>query len=531
MSCATPKVLLLVMGAGLLACSDTTGAVDQSFVNIVSPSPVVLRGSQIELSAKLWIRTSLGDSVEVPNAELVWSSDDPTLATLTPKDNNTIVATGVNSGLAQIRAVATGFQGSTPGAFSLRVSNPLEIDSVRPAVVHYGDKVSLYGVGVNTLLFASLQGAALVPDTFSVTAGAGGVGKFDFWVPPPASSGQVVVLSPAQIVVAPESTTVVPQDLFEPNDSTPSSIDLSVGPFPTLPAVRFYNPALAFETLSRDDSLGIDWYHFTGMTAGSDLTFIFVGPAFRNAHLTFLASPISNPDSVATPGWTIGSGLYSCKDHAFKVEQQLSDSLIVALRNVAAGSMDMVSLFTASGRYGLAVVNGYLTSNPAIGPDRFEENDNCEYADRNFADPATHVDLSAPFSETMTIDNPHDVDWIRFRVPGASPQAVTFKTAPPAGVNANKAGDIDLYVVGVPVAGSPLDVRGSARTKGSSESMTLVLAPGDYYMVVTDFAGLPIRYSLCAAVGTTCGLPIGFTVSSAPSMSRTSLPHPSGAVR
>jgi hypothetical protein len=380
-------------------------------------------------------------------------------------------------------------------------------------------------------LFASLQGAALVPDTFSVTAGAGGIGKFDFWVPPPASTGHVVVLSPGQIVFAPESTEVVAQDLYEPNDSTPSSIDLSAGPFPSLPAVRFYNPALAFETLSRDDSLGVDWYRFNGTTAGSDLTFIFVGPAFNNAHLTFLASTISNPDSVATPGWTIGSGLYSCKDHAFKVDQQPSDSLIVALRNVTAGSMDLVSLFTVSGRYGVAVVNGYLTSNPAIGPDRFEENDNCEYADRNFADPATRVDLAAPFADTLTIDNPHEVDWIRFRVPGAGLQTVTFKTAPPPGVNGSKAGDIDLYVLDIPAAGSPLAVRGSARTKGSSESMTLVLAPGEYYMVVTDFAGMPIRYSLCAAVGASCTLPIGFSTSSAPSMSRTFVLGQPGAVR
>jgi hypothetical protein len=172
--------------------------------------------------------------------------------------------------------------------------------------------------------------------------------------------------------------------------------------------------------------------------------------------------------------------------------------------------MDFVSLFFVSGRYGLAVIDGYRTSDPAIGPDRLEENDNCEFADRNFADPLTRVDLTSAFSDTLTIDNPHDVDWIRFQVPGSLPQSVTFQTAPPAGVNGAKAGDVDLYVLGIPVAGSPLDVRGSSRTKGSNESLTLVLDPGDYYMVVTDFAGTPIRYSLCAAVGLTCAAPTGF---------------------
>jgi hypothetical protein len=250
-----PWVLILVVGAAVLACSDSTEAVDQAYVTISSASPVVLRGGQLELTAKLWTRTAPGDSVEVRNAELVWSTDDPTMATLTPKGNNTTVATGVNSGVVQIRAVATGFQGAAAASFALRVSDPLEIDSMRPSAVRYGEKVTMYGVGVNNLFFAALQGATLLPDTFSITAGAGGIGQMSFWVPPPASSGPAVVLSPGQIVVAPDTTTVLPRDLYEPNDSTPSPIDLSVGPFASLPAVRFYNPALAFENRVRADSL------------------------------------------------------------------------------------------------------------------------------------------------------------------------------------------------------------------------------------------------------------------------------------
>jgi hypothetical protein len=216
---------------------------------------------------------------------------------------------------------------------------------------------------------------------------------------------------------------------------------------------------------------------------------------------------------VGTPGWTIGSGLYRCKDHELRVDERPADSLIVALKNVPFGSMDLVSLFSVTGRYGLAVVDGYLTS--GIDADRLEENDNCEFADRNFANAATRVDLSAPFSDSLTIDNPHDVDWIRFHVPGAVPQTVSFRTAGPPGASGANAGDIDLRVLGIPVAGSPLDIRGVSERPRSSESLTLVLNPGDYYMVVTDFAGEPIRYSLCAAVGPTCGLAPGFLTTAA----------------
>jgi hypothetical protein len=384
-------------------------------------------------------------------------------------------------------------------------------------VVRYGEKVTMYGVGVNNLFFATLEGAALLPDTFSVSAGSGGIGQLSFWVPPPARTGHAVVLSPGQIVVAPDSTVVQPRDLYEPNDSTPNIIDLSAGPFPSLPAVRFYNPALAFEDRIRNDSLGVDWYRMAGVPAGSDVTFVFMAPTFTNAHLTFLASPVNSPDSVSVPGWTIGSGIYACKDHSWKVDEQPADSLIVALKDVPAGPMDLISLFVLSGRYGLAVVNGYLTTDPAITADRMEENDNCEFADRNFSIPATRVDLgAAAFSDTLTIDNPHDIDWIRFRVPGPIPPTVTFQTTPPTVLDASsRNGDVDLYVMAVPVAGSPLDIKGSSKGAGSNESLTMILDPGEYYMVVTDFAGNPTRYSLCAAVGTSCTPPNGFMTSSA----------------
>lgn len=514
---AWPGLLVLGLGAVLPACSDSTGYVAQSYVTISSASPVVLRGDQIELTAKLWTRTSSGDSTEVRNAELVWSTDDPTLASLTPGDNHTAVATGVNSGLVQIRAVATGFQGAVPAAYSLRVSNPLEIDSMRPSVVRYGEKLTMYGVGVSTLFFASLQGATLLPDTFSTAAGAGGVGELSFWVPPPARSGHTVVLSPGQLVIAPDSTTVLRRDLYEPNETTPSLIDLTAAPFPSVPAVRFFNPALAFEDRVRADSLGIDWYRFNGAVAGSDLTFIFTAPSFKGAHLSFLASPVVSPDLAAPPPWTIGSGLYYCKGAAFKAEERPSDSLVVALKAVPAGAVDLISLYAVSGRYGLAVIQGYYTTDPSIAPDRLEENDNCEFADRNAADPLTQVDLSTPFSEALTIDNPHDIDWIRVSVPGLVPQPVTLRTASRAVAGA--ADDIDLYVMGIPSGGTP-DPKGSSQTEGSSEAITVVLAPGDYYVVVTDFAGTPTSYSLCAAVGLSCTLPPSPVVSGASSKLR-----------
>jgi hypothetical protein len=214
------------------------------------------------------------------------------------------------------------------------------------------------------------------------------------------------------------------------------------------------------------------------------------------------------------------------------VDERPADSLIIALKGMPAGSIDLASLFVVTGRYGMAVVRGYLLTDPTIGPDRYEENDNCEFADSNFVRPATRVDLGVQaFSDSLTIDNPHDVDWIRFRVPGPVARTVHFQTSPPSVLDpSSQNGDVDLYVMGIPVAGSPLDTLGSSKGAGSNESLTLVLNPGDYYMVVTDFAGSPTRYSLCAAIGLSCSPPVGFSVSSAaPSMSRAR--RPTGAIR
>jgi hypothetical protein len=65
---------------------------------------------------------------------------------------------------------------------------------------------------------------------------------------------------------------------------------------------------------------------------------------------------------------------------------------------------------------------------------------------------------------------------------------------------------------------SPRGVR--TRAIRCLEAMTLVLNPGDYYMVVTDFAGTPTHYSLCAAVGASCSLPAGSMISQVPALSR-----------
>ncbi len=506
---AQPKSILATLGVAVLlgGCSSATDSDDRIYVTITSPSPVLLRGDQTELVARLWVRNSATDSVEVRNAELLWSSADPLYASVSTEVNGVGLVTGVRPGLVDIRVVAPGFERADPAVYSIRIANPLEIDSVRPAVVRYGEKVTLFGVGVSQLFVASLGAAVIFPDTFSIVGDPAGLSQMSFWVPHPAKSDRILVLSPGQLVVAPESTLVIPVDLYEPNETSPTQIDLDgPRPFPAIPAVRLFNPALAFEEVDRD-SIGLEWYRLS--TAGaSALTFILTAPTFSGFHQTYLSAPTANARDTLASEWTLGSGTYRCKGYSFSAKEQPADSLIVALAKVPAGTVDLISHYFVSGRYGLAVLEGYLTADPNVLPDRYEENDICNYADDNFLNPATRIDLTTAFSDTLTIDNPHDIDWLRFRVPGVLPQLVTIQSASRMAKVSPlpDTTDIDLYLLRVPGGSFGLDPFTPARNPGSTESISVILDPGDYYLVVTDFAGAPTGYSLCMAVGTTCSL-------------------------
>jgi hypothetical protein len=155
----------------------------------------------------------------------------------------------------------------------------------------------------------------------------------------------------------------------------------------------------------------------------------------------------------------------------------------------------------------MAIVQGYHTADPRLAPDVFEENDLCTFADDNFAAAATRIDLGVkPLAETLTIDNAHDIDWIRFRVPGLLLQPVAIRTAPQPFGPVDRS-DIDLYVLTVPTATQGLSLAGLDTARGSASSVNLTLAPGDYYLAVVDSAGVPTRYGLCVALGTSCTVP------------------------
>jgi hypothetical protein len=500
------RSLPLIAAASVIALAGCNYPTDQSagmYVSVSAPHPVLLRGSVTDLAARVWLRRGAGDSVEVHNAELIWSTSDPQLATVSSGGAAIGRVTGVNSGIVEVRAIARGYESAEPGIFYLRVANPLEIDSISPDTVRYGQLVIAYGVGVGNLFFAGLGNGTLGIDSTAVMGDPQGIGARAFWVAYPASTGHLFAAGSGQLVAAPESTVVLPYDIYEPNELTPAVIALDGPPqYAGAPGLRFYNPALAFEDM-KGATFGFDWYRWTTADPSKAYTFIFFGPALGRTHQTYLTDDASTTTAAS---WRLGPGMYDCKGQQFRPPVAQADSVFIALGRLPAGSVDLVSAYAQQGRYGLAVLQSYQVLDPQIPADRFEENDLCLFADSNFADPARRIDLGTSFAENLTIDLPHDIDWLRFRVSGVLPQFVTVRTVAYTFGKPDRT-DIDTYVLRVPVDSRGLESVGGDAGTGSTSSSTMLLGSGDYYLAVVDSAGVPTHYGVCIAAGSSCTLP------------------------
>ncbi len=527
----TPHRLLTVCAAALAAstCAFPTDNSPKVLVLIDAPHTFVLRGEEMSVHARA-IRIVGTDTMDVPNVDFAWASGSGSVATVTPDCCGYATITGVNSGLADIVASAVNFNQATAGDLSLRVANPLEIDSVRPRIIRYGGLITVYGIGVDSIFLASIGAADLIPYPFSaVRDSATGVARISYWVPPPATTDNLFYLGAGVFGFADSITGVLPFDVFEPNDTNPSKVDLDAGgPWPQLPFILFHNPALAFEQTPRGVE-AVDWFDFTTTDSTSDYTFFITYPSAGDTSgtRTFLLDSLGF--SGVVPGGYFGrdsadfagSDFLRCKGFEFSPLEAARDSSIVALRGLPSHSMHVVTFFQQPLRYGLTVIKGYVNSDPRVKPDRFEENDFCHYADGSHP---SNLGAVAAFSDSLTIDNPFDVDWLRVTIPALSTIRIRTNARPfPAETDTS---DIDLYVMTVPNSGTGtgLTIVGAdtAALSSNDVSVTAPASPAQsaYYIAVVDFAGVPTRYSLCfqrAAIPGAC-TPIPAPPAPAPSL-------------
>jgi len=463
----------------------------------LTPVQILFRGNDTVVTAKAWQITGPADSQAIPNVAFVWSSSDSSVATVSAAGR----VVGIQSGTAIITAAAMNFdRGQLAAADTIRVAAPLEVDSVRPRIVRYGELLTVYGVGVDSIFLAQLANANLVLNPFGDTAFADGTARRRFWVPPPARTDSLFFfgISGGNGVlgfVHGDTTRVLERDLYEPDDIAPQPIDLDgPPPFAIAPSILFFNPALAFELLPRDQKGGADWYHFTHGQS-QDLTFILTAPQIAGTFSTFLTDSLGFNGTtyfVGKDSWTFGPSSHVCHGLAFSPPEANGDSTIVAFKNLPAGALDGITAYTVPGRYGLQVWGAYLSELPA---DAHEDDNSCNAADARGTAPS-------PFRDTLTIENPHDVDWIRFHyTQGGLGSTAQIRVHAFPGVHPDSLKDLDAYVVKAPQAGDPaLQVMFTDTTAGSEVNGTAGLATGDYYLAIVDFAGTTTNYEVC--VGT-----------------------------
>ncbi len=465
----------------------------------ITPLGILIRGTDTLATATAWQIVGPGDSQPIPNVAFVWSSSDPNVATVDKAGR----IVGVNSGTVIIRAAAANFDNRAgAGVDTLRVSAPLEIDSVRPQTAEFGRTITVYGVGVDSIFQMSLGGAVLIPYSFFVPPlrDAAGYAQARFWVPPPAHSDALFYIGNGVFGSTQDSVMVIRRDLYEPNEATPAIIDLENSrPFPGTPwnFLLFLNPALSFEPLPRDVTFGADWYRLQQATL-RDVT-ISLNSDVPGTFLTFLTDSLGYRASDSTyfiggDAWTFGPKSHACHGAAFEPKEAPSESTMVAFKELPPGSLDAITVYGQPGRYSLAVSEGYALTDPRIPRDAHEEDNYCNAVD-------ARVDaLNPQVLDTLAIENPHDVDWFRFNVPGSGTVLVRFRTAArPFAVTDTS--DIDLYVLNIPGPSDTVMTGYSFAKAGSTVDSTVAVTAGkDYYAVVVDFGGVPTRYSICMGI-------------------------------
>jgi hypothetical protein len=514
----------IAVALAAVTCSFPTDKSNEVYVTIESPSLVVLDGDEMSVRARAWRLVGTpdsgnGDDEALANVDFAWYTSAGTVARVQKDAAGYATIQGIGPGKADITARAVAFESAADATLPIRVSGFLEIDSVTPSAVKWGDKITLWGVGVQFAFSVSLPGANLIPDTLTYTQ-SNGLSSMQFWVPQPARTDRLFVVGPGIFFSPPDSVTVDTVDLYEPNTTSPALLSLDgPGPYPTkLPSLLFFNPALAFEELPRDTLTGYDWYRFTRSDSSRPMTFIMRPQGNTDSSGLFIVFS----DSIEfngfyhqpgpNPTWFITSqGLYACPRGYFNPNVLPSDSMVIALKSLPRyvpgnTGFHVLNFYGQRFNYSMVAVDGYLTSDPRIQPDRFEENDICTMAD----DPAKRITVGigplGQFVDTLNIDNPHDLDWLRFHVSPVVPSdstTIRIRSRPfGAGAGLDRS-DIDLYVLD-----TTLNFMGSVSDVGSRDSMRLFLPPGDYYLAVVDYVGEAMRYSLCISVRFSCTPPI-----------------------
>jgi len=405
-----------------------------------------------------------------------------------------------------------------------------ELDSIAPRNVRYGSVIDLFGVGLAQTIQASFNGVSAIFHSYTPQQPGqlNRFGKLSLWVTPPAPTISQAMLLGFEGILISDSILVTQRDIYEPNDTVPTQFGSITD--------SIFNPALAFERVRRGDGrLGVDWYSFTTTSPGDWTVTAWspVGGSRFDVYVTnslFWSSANLSGEGVGlyavAPGdWGTGAGFRPCDglgflyrnsgEYAFTFEVP-PDSAVIALQDLPAGTYNVMVAYGEGGPFydpavnvsgigvfvdslnlvtplptGLRIKPGYHS---ALVPDRFEENDYCSVA----------PSIAVPgIVDRLSIDTPHDADWFKFTVgTGANVQFAVDAT--------EEFADADMYVIRDwrPDSLVVVDFGFGADAAAVNQTTGAFLDPGDYFLIVVDFIGLPTEYVLSSEI-----LPVAPTAS------------------
>jgi len=506
--CDASHAALLLSSVVSLACGLPTDESGEVFVTVEASTTVLVRGQSLVLEGAVWQQRTARSPVRMAGASLTWKVDPASAASLTRREDGSVLLTGINTGTVRVQATALDYEDAEPGTLDVRVSNTIEIDSLRPARVRYGDQVTVYGVGLGHIARVSLGETSLIPDPTSFSGDPNAAGSQRFWVPYPAASGRLLATA-TEGFSAPsaDAIEVIPRTVYFTGDGSPALISLDN----TLDsgAVLFDNPALALTPEGGGNLLRL-------LLADSTRP-VTISVSTTAPVITSMVPSIA-PDvaSVSEAYWSVGTATAACGSGIVSVAPELDfgplpATIVRSFERTPADGLVLRVDGSSPGRFAVRIVEGFAAADPRIAPDRFEENDSCVAADSVSRVPSTAIDLLAGFAEELTIDQGYDLDWFRFTVPAdpARPFDAVLVTARTVSLpfGAADSSNLDLGLLDSnDKFGEPHEVEwlAESRTPGSSERASAELFPGDYYLVVSDEAGVPTRYGLCLAIGNDC---------------------------
>src|SRR5207237_6150506 len=125
---------LLLAGVTIATCVYPTEH-DAAVHVSLTPVHILFSGHDTVAAARAWQIRGPGDSAAIPNVAFTWSTSDPAVATVSAEGR----IVGIKSGTAIITAAALNFDvGQRAAADRVRVSAPLQVDSMRLRTFRYG---------------------------------------------------------------------------------------------------------------------------------------------------------------------------------------------------------------------------------------------------------------------------------------------------------------------------------------------------------------------------------------------------------